>query len=185
VRWGGARAALCVVFVTLAACGDEDGFESGEIEGVETVPIGDYEHVLALVEYDRHPPVGGDHAFSPYLINCGFYEEPVIDTLAVHSLEHGAVWISFSPSLDADQVDIIRQLVVDHEKVIAAPYDGLDDPVVVSAWAAQLRLDSATDERLETFVDTFIDAPTAPEAGSACEGAPSQDEFLADIGATR
>ena len=43
---------------------------------------------------DRPPP-GGVHA--PFWQNCGIYTEPVEAKNALHSLEHGAVWLTYDP----------------------------------------------------------------------------------------
>jgi hypothetical protein len=48
------------------------------------------------VDYPQSPPVGGPH--NPIWQNCGFYSKPVRDEYAVHSMEHGAVWITYSPT---------------------------------------------------------------------------------------
>jgi len=39
------------------------------------------------------PPMGGTH--NQVWQNCGVYETPLRSDLAVHSLEHGAVWITY------------------------------------------------------------------------------------------
>lgn len=58
-------------------------------EGVRTFPAITNELVEGEVDYERTPPTNGDH--DPLWQNCGFYEEPVRDEHAVHSLDHGAV----------------------------------------------------------------------------------------------
>ena len=74
--------------------------------------------------------------------NCGFYESPVRNENAVHSMEHGAVWITYQPDLPADQVELPRNLAHDDSYVLVSPYPDLSTPVVVSAWGKQLQLDS-------------------------------------------
>jgi hypothetical protein len=68
----------------------------------------DYDNVKGSVDYMQSPPVGGDHA--SIWQNCGFYSEPVRNETAVHSMEHGAVWITYRPGLPTEQVDKLREL---------------------------------------------------------------------------
>ncbi len=90
--------------------------------------------------------------------------------MAVHSLEHGAVWITYRPDLLPDQVTRIRQIAKGQAYVLASPYPDLPAPVVVSAWERQLRLDSAEDARLDQFILVFKQGPTTPERGAPCGG---------------
>jgi hypothetical protein len=53
-------------------------------------------HTAGEVDYAQNPPVGGAH--NPVWQNCGFYDKPIRDESAVHSLEHGAVWTSCGAS---------------------------------------------------------------------------------------
>ena len=53
-------------------------------------------HTKEPVDYPQTPPVGGPH--NPIWQNCGFYSKPVRNEHAVHSMEHGAVWITYSPT---------------------------------------------------------------------------------------
>ena len=85
-------------------------------------------------------------------------------------MEHGAVWITYRPDLPTDQVDRLRQLAHREQYVIVSPYLGLPAPVVASAWARQLRLDSAIDPRLTQFVRAFALGDQAPERGGPCTG---------------
>lgn len=125
-------------------------------------------HVTAPVLYDPVPPVGGDHR--AVWLNCGVYDQPVENELAVHSLEHGAVWVTYQPDLSADAVAALRNLVRGREYVILSPYVGLPAPVVASAWGLQLRLDDPTDERLSRFLVKYMQGPQTPEPGAACFG---------------
>ncbi|MCA1688251.1 MAG: DUF3105 domain-containing protein, partial [Actinobacteria bacterium] len=76
----------------------------GEVQTYDVGPGG--AHTEADVDYAQTPPAGGEH--NPVWQNCGFYEEPVRDELAVHSLEHGAVWITYLPDLPQDEIERLR-----------------------------------------------------------------------------
>ena len=93
------------------------------------------EHTTEPVTYAQTPPVGGDH--QPTWLNCGVYTEPVPDELAVHSLEHGAVWVTYRPDLPADQVAGPRRRDPRHVHRASPRVDGLPSPVVASAWGTQ------------------------------------------------
>jgi len=88
----------------------------------------------------------------------------------VHSIEHGAVWITYQPDLNQDEVERMRDLAQNESYVLVSPYPGLDSPVVASAWGKQLRLESAEDPDLERFVNAFSQGPQTPEPGAACTG---------------
>ncbi|UUZ58935.1 DUF3105 domain-containing protein [Nocardioides sp. B-3] len=90
------------------------------------VPV---DHVSGDVDYDVVPPVGGPHA--DRWLACGVYDTEVPDENAVHALEHGTVWITYTPGLDED--DVARLAGVLPEEGILSPYDGLPGPVVVTA----------------------------------------------------
>ena len=100
------------------------------------------------MDYDQTPPAGGDH--DPAWLECGVYDEPVRDENAVHSLEHGTVWVTHDPDLAAASVAALAERLP--EKSILSPYDGLPGPVVVTVWGRQLVLDGADDPRLDLFL---------------------------------
>lgn len=124
-------------------------------------------HVDREVVYAQVPPVGGPH--DPVMQNCDFYSEPVYSWHAVHSLEHGAVWITYESGLPAGDVDILRAFgQLDH--VLVSPYPGQGDPIVVTSWGRQLRLDGFDPYRVQEFVGEFRNSPaTAPEPNGPCE----------------
>jgi hypothetical protein len=136
-------------------------------EGVANYSYTGGGHSTEPVEYAENPPVGGEH--NPAWQNCGFYSVPIANENAVHSLEHGAVWITYSPDLPADEVDALRRLA-DQPNLLVSPYDGLPTPVVASSWNHQLQLESVNDERLDQFIRSFVKGPDTPEINGACFG---------------
>ena len=142
-------------------------------EGVKTYPATTNKNVNGPITYKLDPPTNGDHA--PYWQNCGFYSIPVENEAAVHSLDHGAVWITYHPDLPVDQVNVLRRLARE-EYVLVSPYPGLYAPVVATAWRNQLELMGADDSRLRQFVDQFRVSATAPRSGNGCTGGLGEPE---------
>jgi hypothetical protein len=187
-----AVACLAVSLLLAGACsGDGSGGAVDLVEGRKSEVLGDADEgidgVQSIrvyytapvhvgmdqdVDYELRPPAGGLHA--PIWWNCGFYDQPVRDENAVHDLEHGVVWLSYSPSLDAQDVEVLHDIARANDKVLVAPYEGLDVgvAVVATAWARQLTLESVDDPRLDAFVEQYQDGDQAPEAGASCTGSP-------------
>jgi hypothetical protein len=136
--------------------------------GTEHFEVTERAHVQTPVVYPQTPPVGGDH--TGIWQNCGFYDTPIATEHGVHSLEHGAVWITYEPGITEEQIDSLYQLAHRHTYVLVSPYPNLPAPVVASAWNRQLHLDAGDDPRLEEFVRTFRLGQQAPERGGGCTG---------------
>jgi Protein of unknown function (DUF3105) len=145
------------------------------IDGVEAADVPERDHVEGDVDYPETPPIGGNH--NPVWQNCGFYSEPVTDENAVHSLEHGAVWITYRDDLSDDEVDQLRQVATPGAYILVTPHDDLPSDIVASAWGYQLQLDSADDPRLQQFLDTFVQGEQTLEPGAACTGGTGEPEF--------
>ena len=126
------------------------------------------DHVTGTVVYPQTPPVGGKH--SAIWQNCGVYSAPVHNENAVHSLEHGAMWITYRPDLSAAQIATIVNDTSGQPYALVSPYPGLPSPVVASAWGVQLKLNSASDPRLKSFINTYKSGSRAPEPGGECTG---------------
>ena len=137
-----------------------------EVQTYDVGPAG--QHTQGEVDYAQNPPAGGEH--NPVWQNCGYYDEPVRDENAVHSLEHGAVWITYRPDLPQDEIGRIRDLAQSESYVLASPYEDQSSPVVATAWGKQLTLESAEDPGLERFVNAYSQGPQTPEKGATCSG---------------
>ena len=68
--------------------------DAGEPEGTKTFTGLEQTHVDTPVNYPQTPPVGGPH--NPQWQTCAFYDKPIMVERGVHSMEHGAVWITYS-----------------------------------------------------------------------------------------
>lgn len=144
---------------------------SAEIEGIRTYHYIGGDHSAEPVVYQEIPPVGGTHASAWQ--NCGFYAGAIPSERGVHSLEHGAVWITYDPALPADQVTELQSIAQSNSYVLVTAHLGLPTPVVATAWNRQLYVDSVSDPRLATFVRTFQQSTESPEPGAPCTGASS------------
>lgn len=141
---------------------------AADIAGVRSYPNLPRNHVSGAVSYPQTPPAGGNH--NPTPLTCGIYDQPVPNENAVHSLEHGALWITYRPGLPANQLTTLKDLVRGNDHRLLSPYPGLPAPIVATAWGKQLYVDNADDPRLARFAKVYTSGPTTPEPGAACQG---------------
>ncbi len=170
-----ATLAVVLIGVVVAVIVQSEGTRSaveraadGDIDGVEDFGEQTATHVTTPVEYEVVPPVGGDHLAQWQ--NCGYYDAPITAEAGVHSLEHGAVWITYDPELPADEVAELEGLAAENSYLLVSPMADLPSPVVASAWGLQLELESATDERLPVFLVKYLQGEQTQEPGAACSG---------------
>ena len=153
----------------LAGCGGSSATPTARtgITGVRTVTGLSHDHVRGDVSYPQSPPVGGKH--NPAWLACGVYTTELPKVNAVHSMEHGGVWLTYLPSLSTAQVaqlvDLARTNV---EFVLVSPYAGQPTPVVASTWGAQLQVDTAGDPRLLAFIRAYAGGNQGGEKGAGC-----------------
>jgi hypothetical protein len=182
--WGLIAAAVAVVVFAAAVItyavvqvnrSNADEVESvDEIDGVQTFdyPAGQ-EHVTTPVDYAESPPVGGPHAPPPDWADCTgtVYDVDIRHENAVHSLEHGAVWITYDPeALSDDEIATLAGLVEGESGRMLSPYEGLDSPISIQSWGHQLKVDSVDDIRLKQFADFLtLNSEFTPEPGASCE----------------
>lgn len=126
------------------------------------------DHVPGPQTYKTSPPVGGNHNVKWQNCQGMVYDAPIPKEHAVHSLEHGAVWITYRPDLPAAQVSKLSDKVKGKDYMMMSPYEGLDKPVSLQAWGYQLKLDSADDSRIDEFIKALrVQASMEPTAGCA------------------
>lgn len=133
----------------------------------EAVAMGEARHVGTAAELEvtpGQPPAGGPHYAAP--ASPGILAAPVDDGRAIHSLEHGIVWISYRADLvSAKDLEVLKAVAQAH------PMDGLLSPRPANAsaasivsWGRRLNLNSPVSRQaLEEFVVTNVNK--SPEPG--------------------
>ncbi len=141
-----------------------------EITGVVQFPRPSRGHESNLsIPFGELPPVGGTH--DPAWQNCGIYDEPLNTANAIHSMEHGAAWVTYQPDLPADEIAAIQDRFRGQTFMLVSPYPEQRSPVVLSAWGVQLEVDSIGDDRVDEFIERYRLGPNTPERGASCTGA--------------
>ena len=149
----------------------------------------DRAHVVAsvpLATYPSVPPASGPHNAIPY--GAGVYSTPPPIDRVIHSLEHGAAIVWYSPDASGAELDRIRTFYEAHDvgsRVIVAPYDYPDQgaagtlpagtQMALVAWhtvqsCANVNLAAAFGFTSEYTAPPFGQQPykgQAPEAGKA------------------
>lgn len=170
-------AVVLIGVVTYAALNQGSGISGviadpdNNIDGVVVVDAATLtrNHVQGQVDYPEVPPTGGDHNAAPQ--QCAVYTAEIAPEHALHSLEHGAVWVTYSPEVDSDEVEALAAKVSGDPYLLMSPVAEQENPIMVTAWARQLSLDSAADDRLDDFITAYSrTGPQTPERGAACVG---------------
>lgn len=112
---------------------------------------------------DGQPPTAGPHFANPQ--GLGVYDAPIEDGRAIHSLEHGIIWITYNPDkVDAAGVKKLMEVQKAYSNdVIISPRPANKDAVDVASWRRLLKFDSVDVDQLKKFVVT--NRNRSPEPG--------------------
>jgi hypothetical protein len=138
------------------------------IEGVKTWDKLSRNHVQTPVTYPQTPPVGGDH--NPVWLNCmgTVYDKPQQNENAVHSLEHGAVWVTYNAKATPDDIKTLSDRVKKTPYSLMSPYPTEPGTITLTAWGTQLIVDKADDPRVAQFFTKYVQGPQTQEPGASC-----------------
>lgn len=175
--------ALALAAVTVTGC-SADRPDPGDIEGLRLVDVreqtSDERHTTARVtDYLTTPPAGGKHwpptdPVAPGVLGwlrCGVYTQPVPSEFAVHSQEHGAVWLTYRPgAAPADVAAFTAAAAGNPAYVIVSPFPGQPGAWTASTWGAQLTVDVPGDPRIAEFVRVYAGGGQGGEKGADCAG---------------
>lgn len=140
----------------------------------EPVPVAgsSARHVETPVAYAQTPPSQGDH--HPVWWDCGVYSTQIPAEHAVHSLEHGAVWLTYRPDAPLPDVDRLRR-VADLDYLLMSPSPLQAHRFMATAWGHQLGQDVLDVPALEAFVREHRKSADAPEPGALCTNGTTRD----------
>lgn len=104
-------------------------------------------------------PSSGSH-YGDGVGGPGIHSDPVEDGLLVHSLEHGAVVLSYDPqNLTQEQIDQLKQIFTEkfRGKKIMVPRDNMSASIIMTSWGQELKLNEINEEELVNFMTTNND----------------------------
>ncbi|MFH9061452.1 DUF3105 domain-containing protein [Streptomyces coeruleorubidus] len=125
-------------------------------------------HVQAAVDYPMNPPVGGDHNQAWMTCDGTVYTKAIGKENAVHSLEHGAVWVTYNDKAAEADIKKLSDKVSRTPYTLMSPVDDQPGTITLSAWGYQLTVDKASDPRVEQFLTKYVQGSQTPEPGAAC-----------------
>lgn len=127
------------------------------------------EHKSGPLTYEVTPSVGGSHNTAWQNCTGDVYDAPIAAEHATHSMEHGAVWVTYRPDLPGEQVQRLAERVRGVDYLMLSPHDGLDAPISLQAWGYRLTVTSADDDQIDEFIRSAR-LNAGPEQGATCSG---------------
>ncbi|MFE0253343.1 DUF3105 domain-containing protein [Streptomyces sp. NPDC059010] len=131
-------------------------------------------HVNTSVKYLMEPPVGGNHHQAWMNCNGDVYTKELANENAVHSLEHGAVWVTYTNKASKADVAALAEKVKKTPYTLMSPDEKQKAPIMLSAWGHQRTVTSASDPNVGKFFETYVQGKQTPEPGAACTGGLSE-----------
>ena len=125
-------------------------------------------HVAKAVSYPMNPPVGGDHNQAWMTCDGTVYTKAIPNENAVHSLEHGAVWVTYNDKAADADVKTLSDKVAKTPYTLMSPVKDQAGAIMLSAWGKQLTVDKASDPRVQQFLTKYVQGAQTPEPGAAC-----------------
>lgn len=141
-----------------------------DIDGVATAEYVSESHVVVDQNYAESPPIGGLHDSEWADCDGAIYDVQIRPENAVHSLEHGAVWVTYNPDeISEDDLAVLSEYVAGQDFTMMSPYPGLPSLVSLQSWNHQLAVDAVDDPRIYEFIQVLRhNQEFTPEFGATC-----------------
>lgn len=107
----------------IAGCSPVENVGPYQPESEDAAHISDPAQMPALSTYPSVPPASGPHNDVP--LGAGVYDSPPPIDRVIHSLEHGAAVVWYSPDAEGEELEGLRAFYggPNGARVIVAPYD--------------------------------------------------------------
>lgn len=89
---------------------------------------------------------------------------------AVHSLEHGAVWVTYNDTATGADIRALADRVSKTPYTFMSPYKKQSSRFTLTAWGHQLSVGAASDPRVAQFFTKYVQGEQTPEPGAPCTG---------------
>ncbi len=123
----------------------------------EAIPIQGQTHIQrgeTHPAYNSNPPTSGWH-YGDGVGGAGIHDSEVPDELLVHSLEHGAVILTYNENLPQSEIENLKQIFRQTTgKGIMVPRKNLDVPVALTSWGRLLKLQTIDEKTIKEFFAT-------------------------------
>ena len=130
-------------------------------QGREHIAQGSTEHG----PYSSNPPTSGPHW--PQQAECKIYTQEIADEAAIHSLEHGAAWISYKNKTDSALIKKLTDLVQKNSnKLLLSPRSKNDSSIAIASWGRLLKLEEFDEQQINDFIKA--NKNNSPEPFAAC-----------------
>lgn len=122
--------------------------------------------------YDLKPPAGGNHLSVWQTCTGSVYDGPIADGNAVHSMEHGAVWLTYDPELvEPADVEALALLIGARDYSLMSPYPGQGVAISLQSWGNRYQTEDVSDPKIGQYLDTYIlNERFNPETMATCAG---------------
>lgn len=115
--------------------------------------------------YNSNPPTSGPHLSN--LQPCDLYNDEVPDEAVLHSLEHGAIWITYKDKDNSELVGQLREVFEEESaKVILSPRSQNESAIAVASWGRLLKLDEFDKQQILDFIQS--NRNNSPEPLAQC-----------------
>lgn len=122
--------------------------------------------------YEIEPPAGGNHLSQWQTCTGMVYDAPIENGNAVHSLEHGALWLTYDPeALSEDEIAQLAEKIEGRDYTLMSPYPGQGAAVSLQAWGTQYQTDDVADSRIDEYLNFAIqNSDNLAEMNATCSG---------------
>lgn len=112
--------------------------------------------------YNSDPPTSGPH--TPYIASWGVHDAPVPKEMQVHNLEDGGVVIQYYCTNCEEMIKKLETIVRQYERIVLAPYPGLDTLIATTAWGRIDKLKEYDEKRIIRFINAYIGIDHHPQS---------------------
>lgn len=112
--------------------------------------------------YNSDPPTSGPH--TPYIAPWGIHNAPVPKEMQVHNLEDGGVIVQYQCNHCENLIKKLEHITSQYERIILAPYPGLDTLIAVTSWGKIDKLKEYDEKRIIRFINAYIGIDHHPKS---------------------